>query len=69
MFHRSHTPRPTVVLVHGAFADSTSWNDVARELRREGHPQPHLAELLAVLGQCGPLGPLVEPATAVCVHL
>ena len=38
MFHRSRSPKPTVVLVHGAFADSTSWNDVARELRREGHP-------------------------------
>ncbi|MGA4900768.1 alpha/beta fold hydrolase [Streptomyces griseoincarnatus] len=38
MFHRSRSPEPTVVLVHGAFADSTSWNDVARELRREGHP-------------------------------
>ncbi|MEU4009000.1 alpha/beta hydrolase [Streptomyces pseudogriseolus] len=38
MFHRSHAPEPTVVLVHGAFADSTSWNDVARELRRAGHP-------------------------------
>lgn len=38
MFHRSRSPKPTVVLVHGAFADSTSWNDVTRELRREGHP-------------------------------
>ncbi|NVM90312.1 pimeloyl-ACP methyl ester carboxylesterase [Variovorax sp. SG517] len=25
--------RPTIVLVHGAFAESASWNDVARELR------------------------------------
>ncbi|MCX4565098.1 alpha/beta hydrolase [Streptomyces viridodiastaticus] len=38
MFHRSRSPKPTVVLVHGAFADSTSWNDVARELLDEGHP-------------------------------
>ncbi|MCP9999160.1 alpha/beta fold hydrolase [Streptomyces werraensis] len=37
MVNRSPSPKPTVVLVHGAFADSTSWNDVARELRREGH--------------------------------
>lgn len=25
--------RPTIVLVHGAFAESASWNDVARDLR------------------------------------
>lgn len=30
--HRS----PTVVLVHGAFADSTSWNGVVAELQRDG---------------------------------
>lgn len=30
--------RPTVVLVHGAFADSSSWNGVARGLRRDGYP-------------------------------
>ncbi|NAZ75402.1 alpha/beta fold hydrolase [Kineococcus sp. T13] len=29
--------KPTVVLVHGAFADSSSWNGVIAELRREGH--------------------------------
>ncbi len=50
MFHRSHAPKPTVVLVHGAFADSTSWNDVARELRREGHPVVALANPLRGLG-------------------
>ena len=27
---------PTVVLVHGAFADSSGWNDVVRRLRAEG---------------------------------
>jgi pimeloyl-ACP methyl ester carboxylesterase len=31
-------PKPTVVLVHGAFADSTSWNDVIKRLRRDGYP-------------------------------
>lgn len=31
-------PRPTVVLVHGAFADSSSWNSVVGELRRQGYP-------------------------------
>ncbi|WP_448006525.1 alpha/beta fold hydrolase [Agromyces bauzanensis] len=30
--------KPTVVLVHGAFADSSSWNGVIRELKRTGHP-------------------------------
>ncbi|GAA4879646.1 alpha/beta fold hydrolase [Actinomycetospora straminea] len=29
--------RPTVVLVHGAFADSSSWNGVIRELAADGH--------------------------------
>lgn len=28
---------PTVVLVHGAFADTTSWNGVAEELRADGY--------------------------------
>ena len=30
--------RPTVVLVHGAFADSSSWNGVVEELTRDGYP-------------------------------
>jgi pimeloyl-ACP methyl ester carboxylesterase len=29
---------PTVVLVHGAFAESASWNGVIARLRRDGHP-------------------------------
>ncbi|MFC8043276.1 alpha/beta fold hydrolase [Nocardia sp. NPDC057353] len=29
---------PTVVLVHGAFADSSSWNGVIARLRADGHP-------------------------------
>jgi pimeloyl-ACP methyl ester carboxylesterase len=35
-----HRPwvKPTVVLVHGAFADSSSWNGVIRELLRDGYP-------------------------------
>jgi hypothetical protein len=28
--------RPTVVLVHGAFAESASWNDVIRRLQDQG---------------------------------
>ncbi|WP_280873919.1 alpha/beta fold hydrolase [Streptomyces pseudovenezuelae] len=30
--------KPTVVLVHGAFADSTSWNGVVEQLKRHGYP-------------------------------
>ncbi|WP_317446991.1 alpha/beta hydrolase [Streptomyces collinus] len=32
------TSTPTVVLVHGAFADATSWSGVIEELQREGIP-------------------------------
>ena len=34
----STTPKPTVVLVHGAFADSSGWNGVIDRLRRDGYP-------------------------------
>ena len=30
--------KPTIVLVHGAFADASSWNGVAAELSRDGYP-------------------------------
>ncbi|MFK0160823.1 alpha/beta fold hydrolase [Streptomyces sp. NPDC090493] len=33
-----HGPKPTVVLVHGAFADSSSWNSEIGYLRRHGYP-------------------------------
>jgi pimeloyl-ACP methyl ester carboxylesterase len=35
-----HTPdkKPTVVLVHGAFADSSSWNGVVKRLQHDGYP-------------------------------
>ncbi|MET0703373.1 MAG: alpha/beta hydrolase [Mycobacterium sp.] len=32
------TGRPTVVLVHGAFADSSSWNGVIESLDADGYP-------------------------------
>ncbi|WP_338702553.1 alpha/beta hydrolase [Streptomyces sp. Q6] len=32
------SPRPTVVLVHGAFADASSWSGVIERLQRDGHP-------------------------------
>ena len=61
-------PKPTVVLVHGAFADASGWNDVAARLIRDGYPviappnplrgvaadSAYLASVLATLS-----GPLV----------
>ena len=38
--------KPTVVLVHGAFADSSSWNGVIAQLRKGGYP---------VIGSANPL--------------
>ena len=32
------TAKPTVVFVHGAFADSSGWDGVMRRLRKEGYP-------------------------------
>ncbi|MFG3289460.1 alpha/beta fold hydrolase [Streptomyces sp. NPDC048179] len=34
----AHRAKPTVVLVHGAFADSSSWNSEIGYLRRNGYP-------------------------------
>src|SRR3954467_12447148 len=31
-------PKPTVVLVHGAFADASGWNDVIDRLQNDGYP-------------------------------
>ncbi|MGW7664518.1 alpha/beta fold hydrolase [Streptomyces sp. NPDC054756] len=42
-------PKPTVVLVHGAFADSTSWNDVIGRLRHDGYPVVAVANPLRSL--------------------
>jgi pimeloyl-ACP methyl ester carboxylesterase len=61
-------PKPTVVLVHGAWADSSSWSDVVERLQRDGYavdvlPNPmrglfsdaaYLADFLATL-----TGPIV----------
>ena len=37
---------PTIVLVHGAFAESASWNDVIRLLLDAGYPAVALANPL-----------------------
>jgi pimeloyl-ACP methyl ester carboxylesterase len=36
--HTSDGPKPTVVLVHGAFADASSWNGVIARLEHDGYP-------------------------------
>ncbi|MFF5455353.1 alpha/beta fold hydrolase [Streptomyces sp. NPDC012950] len=46
-----HDPRPTVVLVHGAFADASSWSGTIRRLRHAGYP---------VLAPANPLRGLTE---------
>ncbi|MFC9386991.1 alpha/beta hydrolase [Streptomyces venezuelae] len=33
-----HEPRPTIVLVHGAFADASSWSGTIRRLQHAGYP-------------------------------
>jgi pimeloyl-ACP methyl ester carboxylesterase len=34
----SASPKPTVVLVHGAFADASGWYDVIHRLQKDGYP-------------------------------
>ena len=34
----AETIKPTIVLVHGAFADSSSWNHVISRLEKDGYP-------------------------------
>jgi pimeloyl-ACP methyl ester carboxylesterase len=35
--HRSHEPKPTIVLVHGAFADASGWAGVEHRLQHRGY--------------------------------
>ncbi|VVJ17233.1 Uncharacterised protein [Amycolatopsis camponoti] len=39
-------PKPTIVLVHGAWADSSSWAPVIERLRRDGYPVRAIADPL-----------------------
>ena len=50
--HTGATPeeKPTVVLVHGAFAESASWNGVIEQLRIDGYPVVAAANPLRGLG-------------------
>ncbi|WP_078630103.1 alpha/beta fold hydrolase [Streptomyces sp. NRRL WC-3744] len=36
--HRAAGKKPTIVLVHGAFADASSWHGVIKRLQHEGYP-------------------------------
>lgn len=36
--HRHHHARPTIVLVHGAWADGSGWTKVVKRLQHEGYP-------------------------------
>ena len=33
---QASNPKPTIVLVHGAWADSSGWNDSVKRLQNEG---------------------------------
>jgi pimeloyl-ACP methyl ester carboxylesterase len=53
--------KPTVVLVHGAFADSSSWNGVVVRLRRLGHPVVGFANpLRSLAGDAGLLRDVLD---------
>ena len=41
--------KPTIVLVHGAFAESSSWNGVVKTLERDGYPVVAVANPLRSL--------------------
>ncbi|WP_328884148.1 alpha/beta fold hydrolase [Streptomyces sp. NBC_00299] len=56
---KTQTPKgskPTVVLVHGAFADSSSWNRVIKKLKEDGYP---------VMAAANPLRDLSSDAASV----
>ena len=48
--------KPTIVLVHGAFAESASWDDVIDSLASAGHP---------VIAAANPLRDLANDAASV----
>ena len=52
--------RPTIVLVHGAFADSSSWDQVTDRLLDAGHP---------VVAVANPLRGLASDAACISDHL
>ncbi|WP_426702342.1 alpha/beta fold hydrolase [Rhodanobacter sp. Col0626] len=58
---KSPAPKPTVVLVHGAFADSSSWNGVIRRLHDKGYTVIAAAdELRSVKGDAASVSALLK---------
>ncbi|GAA3166029.1 hypothetical protein [Nonomuraea salmonea] len=43
---KSTGAKPTIVLVHGAWAESSSWSSVVERLRKDGYPVRALANPL-----------------------
>src|SRR5882724_11778823 len=35
---KAEPPKPTIVIVHGAWADASGWNDVIDKLQKDGYP-------------------------------
>ncbi|MGY2736627.1 alpha/beta fold hydrolase [Sphingomonas sp. UYP23] len=54
-------PKPTIVLVHGAFAGASSWNGVITDLKRDGYPVIAAANpLRSVKGDANYIATLVK---------
>ncbi len=57
----NHGPKPTVILVHGAFADASSWNGEITDLERRGYPVIAAANpLLGVASDAAAIRALIE---------
>ncbi|KRB08297.1 alpha/beta hydrolase [Lysobacter sp. Root690] len=57
----AQTGKPTIVLVHGAFADASSWNGVAAIVRKHGYRVVAVANPLRGVGSdAGYLGDIVD---------
>ncbi|MBA5638977.1 alpha/beta hydrolase [Duganella sp. LX20W] len=48
--HEGTAAKPTIVLIHGAFADSSSWDGVAQRLTAKGYPVLSVANPLRGVG-------------------
>lgn len=55
------SPKPTIVLVHGAFADSSSWNGVIERLQKDGYQTLAVANpLRSVKGDAATVGAVLD---------
>lgn len=62
---QANESKPTIVLVHGAFADTSSWNGVIRILERDGFPVIAVANpLRSVHGDAAYVGDVLARITA-----